>query len=118
MTKEIDLRDIESYIKALHCSIRWDIIEVLRDGPKSSDDIFTILTEKKEVNAENNNKQCEGQCFRGRGKDIQKPTLYYHLRELESAGIVEVAKLKPSEHGRAPEKVWKLNIEKLIINLK
>ncbi len=118
MTKEIRLRDIEDYLKALHCRIRWDIIEILRDGPKSSDEIFNRLVSNEENNPNSQKPNCEGQCLEGKGKDIKKPTLYYHLRELEAVGIISVDQLKPSEHGRAPEKVWKLNTEKLIINLK
>lgn len=116
MTKEIDLKELAPYFKALHCSIRWDIIEILKDSPKSSDEIFNILTESKN-NKNDNNQECEGKCLNGRGRDIQKPTLYYHLRELESVGIIE-SEPKPSEQKRAPEKVWKLNMEKLTINLK
>jgi hypothetical protein len=47
---------------------------------------------------------------------LKKPSLYYHLRELEEVGIIELAKFKPSPEKRAPEKVWKLNVEKLTIN--
>ena len=50
-------------------------------------------------------------------KDLKKLSLYYHLRELEGVGIIE-SDYKPSESKRASEKVWKLNMEKLTINLK
>ena len=114
MTKEIDIRDVGKYLKALHCSIRWDIIEILRNGPKSSEVIFNLLTEKVNTTKEQDDQECEGICLQGKGRDIQKPTLYYHLRELESVKIIE-STLKKKKG--APEKVWKLNIKKLAINL-
>ncbi|MFX0023464.1 MAG: hypothetical protein ACFE9S_14155 [Candidatus Hermodarchaeota archaeon] len=115
MTKEIDLENIGTYIKALHCQIRWVLIDILRDGPKSSDEIFNHL--KIANNNVDKNNQCHGMCGKGDFKDLKKPSLYYHLRELESVGIIK-ADYKPSESKRAPEKVWKLNMEKLTINLK
>ena len=115
MTKEIDLEDIGTYIKALHCQIRWVLIDILRDGPKSSDGIFNHLKSLSEKIEGNN--QCHGMCGKGDFKNLKKPSLYYHLRELESVGIIK-ADYKPSESKRAPEKVWKLNLDKLTINLK
>lgn len=115
MTKEIDIKDIGKYLKALHCSIRWDIIEILRNGPKSSEVIFNLLTEEVNTIKRQDDQECEGICLRGKGRDIKISTLYYHLRELESVKIIE-STLKKKKG--APEKVWKLNIEKLSINLK
>ncbi|MFX1274750.1 MAG: hypothetical protein ACFFBP_18415 [Promethearchaeota archaeon] len=117
MTKEIDVSEMMIYARALHCGIRWRIIEVLRDGSKSSDEIFNLLNETKEIMPENP-KECHGQCQNDITKDLKKPSLYYHLRELEKVGIIELDEYKPSKEGRAPEKVWKLNIEKLTINFK
>ena len=115
--KEIDLSDIGDYVRALHCGIRWKIIEYLRDGPKSSDEIFNHLIELRDkVSEEMNN--CKGECKNVIKKNLKKPTLYYHLRELESVEIIKLDEYKPSEQKRAPEKVWKLNMEKLTINLK
>ena len=115
MTKETDLENIGTYIKALHCQIRWVLIEILRDGPKSSEEIFNHLKSVNE-NIDDNN-QCHGMCGKGDFKNLKKPSLYYHLRELESVGIIK-ADYKPSESKRAPEKVWRLNLDKLTINLK
>ena len=115
MTKEIDLENIGTYIKALHCHIRWVLIDILRDGPKSSEEIFNHL---KSVNENiDGDIHCHGMCGKVDFKDLKKPSLYYHLRELESVGIIK-ADYKPSESKRAPEKIWKLNVEKLTINLK
>jgi DNA-binding transcriptional ArsR family regulator len=94
--KVIDITDIGPFIRALHCPTRWTIIEILQTGPKSSDEIF------QELSRENRN--------------LKKPTLYYHLRELEAVEIIGLDEYKPSEQGRAPEKIWKLLIEKLNIN--
>ncbi len=94
--KVIDVTKIGPFIRALHCPTRWKIIELLQEGPKSSDDIY------QELSKEN--------------KDLKKPTLYYHLRELESVEIIGLDEYKPSDQGRAPEKVWKLLIEKLNID--
>ena len=115
MAKEINLENIGRYIKALHCHIRWVLIDILKDGPKSSDEIYTFLKNvDKEVDDGN---ICRRMCNKGDFKDLKKASLYYHLRELERVGIIE-AEYQPSESGRAPEKVWKLNLEKLVINFK
>ncbi|TFG09106.1 MAG: hypothetical protein EU539_00275 [Promethearchaeota archaeon] len=107
---------MEDYIKALHCDVRWIIIDILKDGPKTSNEIFKALEKYEEDIKNKTPKNCKHLCLKGKGRDIQKPTLYYHLRELESVGIIEVAKTKPSKKKKAPIKVWKLNIEKLTIN--
>ena len=102
MTKEIDLENIGIYIKALHCQIRWVLIDILRDGPKSSMEIYEHLKSVSE-NIDNNN-QCHGMCGKGDFKNLKKASLYYHLRELESVDIIK-SDYKPSESKRAPEKV-------------
>ena len=45
-----------------------------------------------------------------------KSGLYYHLSELKSAGIIEVAGYV-EEGGGAPEKVWKLRMKRIVIDL-
>ena len=117
MTKEIDISEMMTYARALHCGIRWQIIDILKNGSKSSDEIFQILKETSEKMPENP-KECQGKCRDDTVKDLKKHSLYYHLRELEKVGIIELDEYKPSKEGRAPEKVWKLNIEKLTINFK
>jgi hypothetical protein len=76
--------------------------------------IYKLLTEKVNTTKEQDDQECEGICLVGKGRDIRKPTLYYHLREIESVKIIE-STLKKKKG--APEKVWKLNIKKLAINL-
>ena len=117
MTKELKLNEVLPYFKALHCGIRWDIIEILKDGPLSSDEIYRIVTEEVTRSNENNH-ECEGKCHAGAPFQGKKSTIYYHLRELEDVGIIKVDQLRPSKQKKAPEKIWKLNIDKLIINLR
>jgi len=95
--KEIGLQEIAAYARALHCPARWRIIELLRDGPASTSRIIELL-------------QHEG-AMRGR------PNLYYHLSELQKAGIIEVAEYR-EEGGGAPEKVWRLALDRITINLR
>jgi DNA-binding PadR family transcriptional regulator len=116
MAKEITLNEIEKYVKALHCHIRWVILDYLKEGPKSSEEIFSYLKDMNE-NLDSDENQCKGMCGKGDFKNLKKPSLYYHLRELESVEIIQ-SDYRPSESKRAPEKVWKLNMEKLTINLK
>lgn len=116
MTKEIRLNEIEKYIKALHCHIRWVILDYLKEGPKSSEEIFNYLKCIDE-NLDSDENQCKGMCGKGDFKNLKKPSLYYHLRELESVGIIQ-SNYQPSESKRAPEKVWNINIDKLTIILK
>jgi DNA-binding PadR family transcriptional regulator len=116
LTKEITLNEIKKYVKALHCHIRWVILDYLKEGPKSSEEIFNYLKNVNEDLGTDEN-QCSGLCGKGHFKNLKKPSLYYHLRELESVRIIQ-SDYQPSERKRAPEKVWNLNIDKLTINLK
>ena len=93
--KEITIEDIDPFIRALHCPTRWKIIESLQKESQSSEQIYNFLDEN--------------------GIKLQKAAFYYHLRELEAAGFIELDEFKPSEKKRAPEKVWKLKIKKLLI---
>ncbi|MFX1279083.1 MAG: hypothetical protein ACFFA3_06675 [Promethearchaeota archaeon] len=113
--KEISLDDIGDYVKALHCGIRWEIIDYLKNGSKSSEEIFQYLTELREK-VQSHMAECKGNCHKEFKNEIKKQNVYYHLRELEKVGIIVLDEYKPSE--RAPEKVWKLNYDKLIINFK
>lgn len=95
--KEIGLSEVSKYARALHCPTRWRIIEFVRDGQASTSEIADLL--------------------KSEGSIMGRPNLYYHLSELQNAGIIKVAEYR-EEGGGAPEKVWKLSIDKLIINLK
>jgi predicted ArsR family transcriptional regulator len=50
------------------------------------------------------------------GEGISKSGLYYHLSEMEKAGIIELAEYR-EVGGGAPEKVWKLKTKEIRINL-
>ncbi|MFP4202622.1 MAG: ArsR/SmtB family transcription factor [Candidatus Acetothermia bacterium] len=93
---EIRLEEVKEYARALHCPTRWRIIRLLADGEKPTREIRNHLEEN---------------C-----RSTGKQNLYYHLSELSSAGIIEVANYI-EEGGGAPEKVWKLTVEKITIDL-
>ncbi len=84
------------YIKALHCPTRWDIIEIIGDGEKSTKEI------RKEL-----------EILRA---ELTSSNLYYHLSELKDAGIIKVSEYR-EEGGGAPEKVWKLAKKSIKIDL-
>lgn len=87
---------LRRYFKALHCTIRWDIIAIIGHESKGTNDIFDELLSK--------------------GNIIAKSSLYYHLGELRDAGILEVSGYR-EEGGGAPEKLWKLKTNEIKINL-
>ncbi|MGQ9478384.1 MAG: ArsR/SmtB family transcription factor [Candidatus Bipolaricaulia bacterium] len=95
--REIRLNEVAKYARALHCPTRWRIIELLSAGPAATSELASRLK-------------------RG-GRGMGRPNLYYHLSALQEAGIIEVAEYR-EQGGGAPEKVWKLALDKLIINLK
>ena len=90
------MKKIRKYIQALHCPTRWDIIDCIGTGQKSSKEIYEELKLGE-----------EGLTFAG---------LYYHLSALKRAGIIEAASYREAKGG-APEKVWKLKIREIVIDL-
>ena len=70
--------------KALHCPARWNIIRIIGEGERSTGEIYQELQEA--------------------GESLAKSSLYYHISELDKAGIVELAGYR-EEGGGAPEKV-------------
>ena len=86
----------QKYFRALHCPVRWRIIGVIRDGEKSTGEIFKELIKS--------------------GENISKSGLYYNLSELEKAGIIELAMYR-EVGGGAPEKVWRLKTKEIKISL-
>jgi len=93
---EITLDEISEYSRALHCPTRWEIIHFLGEGEKSTGEIREHLE--------------------GTGHSTGEQNLYYHISKLSSAGIIELARYR-EEGGGAPEKVWKLSVEKITIDL-
>jgi len=67
-----------------------------RDGSRSTKEIYGFLAE--------------------RGVGLTPSGLYYHLSELNRAGIIEVSEYR-EKGGGAPEKVWKLKTRKIVIDL-
>jgi DNA-binding transcriptional ArsR family regulator len=85
-----------NYVRALHCPTRWAIIRLIDDKLISTHEIFEGL--------------------KNEGENLSKSGLYYHLSELEKAGIIELAEYR-EVGGGAPEKVWKLRAKEITINL-
>ncbi len=86
----------QKYLRALHCPTRWTIIRLIGEDTKSTGEIFKGLKEA--------------------GEGLSRSGLYYHLSELEDAGVIELAEYR-EEGGGAPEKVWKLKTKQIIIDL-
>jgi DNA-binding transcriptional ArsR family regulator len=90
------LKGILRYIHALHCPTRWDIIDCIGTGQKSSKEIYDDL------------------LFAEAGMSLAG--LYYHLSALRKAGIIEIASFRETKGG-IPEKVWRLKTTKIVIDL-
>jgi DNA-binding transcriptional ArsR family regulator len=87
---------LRSYFRTLHCPVRWDIIGILDHETKGTNEIYDELIK--------------------RGENLARSSLYYHLGELRKGGIIEVSGYR-EEGGGAPEKLWKLKIHEIKINL-
>lgn len=87
---------LQNYFKTLHCPIRWDIIAIIGHESKGTNEIYDELI--------------------GRGETLARSSLYYHLGELRNGGIVEVSGYR-EEGGGAPEKLWKLKITEIHVDL-
>jgi len=90
------LKSIQKYIHALHCPTRWEIIDVIGSGEKSTKEIYDDLRLGE-----------AGMTFAG---------LYYHLSALKRAEIIELASYREVKGG-TPEKVWKLKTTRIVIDL-
>jgi len=86
----------QKYFRALHCPTRWTIIRLIGDEAKGTNVILEGLKEA--------------------GEGLSRSGLYYHLSELEEAGIIELAEYR-EVGGGAPEKVWRLRTKEIKINL-
>ena len=82
-------------IKALHCPTRWKILRIIGKNEKTTGEIYQELS--KESN-------------------VVKSSFYYHLSSLEKADIIEHVGYK-EEGGGAPEKIWKLKVKEIKIDL-
>jgi len=90
------MKSIRKCIQALHCPTRWDIIDCIGTGQRSSKEIYEELTLAE-----------AGMTLAG---------LYYHLSALRNAGIIEIASYREVKGG-IPEKVWKLKTTRIVIDL-
>lgn len=86
----------QKYFRALHCPTRWNIIGIIGKGEKGTGEILQEL--------------------RKSGETLARSSLYYHLSELEEAGIIEMAAYR-QERGGAPEKTWRLKLLEIRIDL-
>ena len=91
-----EFNKFHKYFRALHCPTRWTIIRLVGNETKSTGEILDGLAES--------------------GNGLSRSGLYYHLSELEEAGIIELAKYREIGGG-APEKVWKLKTKEIKVNL-
>ena len=89
-------RRFQKYFRALHCPTRWEIIRIIGEEEKGSGEILEGLKEA--------------------GESLARSSLYYHLSELEEAGVIEMARYR-EVGGGAPEKVWRLKTREIKIDL-
>jgi len=92
------MTEIAQIFKVLSCGPRWAIIKILSTGEKTTGEIFDELVSKYAMN-------------------MPRSLLYYHLDALEKAGIVEAIGYRETEKGGAPEKVWRLRIRRIVIDI-
>jgi DNA-binding transcriptional ArsR family regulator len=90
------VRRFQRYFRALHCPTRWAIIRIIGEEEKGSGEILEGLKEA--------------------GESLARSSLYYHLSELEEAGIIALARYREMGGG-APEKVWRLKTREIKIDL-
>ena len=94
-----DMRNLKSLmmiLKPLMAEPRRSIIKILGDGIKGTNELY--------------------QALRERGLNMPRSTLYYHLSALEDMGIIEMAGYR-EEGGGSPEKLWRLKVRKVGIDL-
>ncbi len=83
---------------AAFTGIRWAILRIIGDREKSTSEIFRELAMNY-------------------GVSIPRSLLYYHLSELERMGIIEVSGYRETGKGGAPEKVWRVTIRRVVIDI-
>lgn len=90
------LQELKGLTKALHGPARWDIVDIIGSGTATTNRIREELDE--------------------RGYELTRSGVYYHLSELNEAGIIEVAGYVEEGRG-APMKEWTLRRETIEIDL-
>ena len=96
MTDKSNLKALMMALKPLLAEPKRSIIKILSEGVKGTNELYEALKE--------------------RGLEMPRSTLYYHLSALEDAGIIEMAGYR-EEGGGAPEKLWRLKVRKIGIDL-
>lgn len=91
-----NLKSLMMMLKPLMAEPRRSIIKILGEGIKGTNELYQALQE--------------------RGLNMPRSTLYYHLSALEDMGIIEMAGYR-EEGGGAPEKLWRLKVRKVGIDL-
>jgi DNA-binding transcriptional ArsR family regulator len=91
-----NLKALMMLLKPLLAEPRRSIIKILSEGVKGTNELYQALLE--------------------RGLSMPRSTLYYHLSALEDAGIIEMAGYR-EEGGGAPEKLWRLKVRRIGIDL-
>lgn len=94
--RQKQLKRLKGLAKALHCPARWDIVDIIGSGTATTDIIRQGMAD--------------------RGYDFTRSGLYYHLSELDDAGVIEVAEYVEKGRG-APTKEWTLRRETIEIDL-
>ncbi len=89
---------VMTLLRAISAGPRWAIIKVLGNEEKSTSQIYEELVIKY-------------------GMPIPRSLLYYHLASLEAMGIIEMVRYQETGKGGAPEKVWRLKLKRIIIDL-
>lgn len=88
---------IMHFLRAL-AGPRWLILRIIGDKEKSTSEIYQELVTRY-------------------GAPIPRSLLYYHLSELERLGVIEMVGYRETGKGGAPEKVWKLKVRKIVIDI-
>lgn len=93
-----ELHSIMLFLGALAGGPRWAILRILSEGEKTTSEIYESLVSKY-------------------GLMIPRSLLYYHLDSLENMGIIELVGYRETGKGGAPEKIWRLKIRRVIIDI-
>jgi DNA-binding transcriptional ArsR family regulator len=93
---KISMKNLRMRIKFVISEPRWTIIKIIGNETKGTNEIYDELEKW--------------------GFAIPRSTLYYHLSSLENEGIIEMAGYR-EEGGGAPEKLWKLKVKKICMDL-
>jgi len=93
-----ELRSIMTFLSTFVGGPRWAIIRIIGEDEKTTSEIYNELIQKY-------------------GLAIPRSLLYYHLDMLEKAGVIEMVRYQETGKGGAPEKVWRVKIRKIILDL-